>query len=82
MQGASSILLDIRSQHGSQLHFKISPDKPPWEVICVYLARRSCTREETVFMYAGQRVVGHETCEDIEFESGDVMDAMEVQGGD
>lgn len=82
LQSPHIITLTVRSQDLSEVHVRIKDHFCVGRVFYAYAAAKKLDPKELHFLHDGQLLNAEWTCRDFELESGDVIDAMFIQGGD
>mmetsp|Transcript_38717 Transcript_38717/g.62714 ORF Transcript_38717/g.62714 Transcript_38717/m.62714 type:complete len:99 (+) Transcript_38717:180-476(+) len=77
----SHINLKVKSQDGSEVHFKIKKTSTFQKLMDAYCNRQGVAVDSVRFVFDGKRLQATETPEALEMEDGDSIDAMIQQVG-
>ena len=76
------IELLVSGQDGSIVRFRMQTDTPLRKCMLAYAKGRSMPADELVFMHDGMRVSSNQSCQDLDIQTGDSLQAWPVQVGD
>lgn len=78
---AETINLQVKSQRGDEIFFKVRRATKFQKLMDAYCARKGCRLNEVRFLFDGQRLNGGQTPHEQEMEDGDIIDVVVEQTG-
>jgi small ubiquitin-related modifier len=76
------LLVIVKGQDGSEMHFKVKDDTPMERLIKVYECRKQADTAGFRFLFNAIRVRYDDTPKSLRMENGDIVDALLEQIGD
>mmetsp|Transcript_19416 Transcript_19416/g.23222 ORF Transcript_19416/g.23222 Transcript_19416/m.23222 type:complete len:102 (+) Transcript_19416:106-411(+) len=78
---SATINLKVKDQDNNEVHFRVKLTTKFDKIFTAFCEKRGLNKENTRFIFEGQRLTSGQTPNDCQMEDGDCIDAMMEQVG-